>query len=71
MENILFKVKESNLERFFENKDQVSFEEIVNKLYEQDDEICYLQERYDDAVGKKNYEPDYDEIGKDIRMGLI
>ena len=70
MEGIMFKVKECELARFFENKDQVSFEEIVNKLYEQDDEICYLQERYDDAVGTKNYEPDYDEIGKDMRMGI-
>lgn len=71
MENVLFKVKENNLDTFFKNKDLVSLDDLVNKLYEQDDEICYLQERYDDAVGTKNYEPDYDEIGKDMRMGLM
>ena len=50
----MFKVRELKLERFFENKDLVSLDEIIDKLYEMDDEICYLQERYDDMTGARD-----------------
>lgn len=55
MDNILFKVKELGLERFFGNKDIVSLEEIINTLYEQDDEIGNLEERYDDKYAVDRY----------------
>ena len=68
MKDVLFKVKELGLERFFEDKDLVSLDEIIDKLYEQDDEIGYLQERYDDAVGIKEEDTDRYE---DCLLGLM
>ena len=56
---MLIRIKDYNLERFFEGKDYVDFQEIIDKLFELDDEICYLQERYDDAVGSKEKKYDY------------
>lgn len=68
MEDILFKTKELGLERFFDEKDLVSLDEIIDKLYEQDDEIGYLQERYDDAVGIREEDTDRYE---DCLLGLM
>lgn len=68
MKDVLFKVKELGLERFFEDKDLVTLDELIDKLYEQDDEIGYLQERYDDAVGIKEEDTDRYE---DCLLGLM
>ncbi len=68
MKDVLFKVKELGLEKFFEDKDLVSLDEIIDKLYEQDDEIGYLQERYDDAVGIREEDTDRYE---DCLLGLM
>lgn len=68
MEGIMFKVKECELARFFENKDQVSFEEIVNKLYEVDDEKELYKEKYEDL--KKIKEEDTDRY-EDYVLGLM
>jgi hypothetical protein len=68
MKDVLFKVKELGLERFFEDKDLITLDELIDKLYEQDDEIGYLQERYDDAVGIKEEDTDRYE---DCLLGLM
>lgn len=68
MKDVLFKVKELGLERFFEDKDLVTLDELIDKLYEQDDEIGYLQERYDDAIGIKEEDTDRYE---DCLLGLM
>lgn len=70
MKGIMYKVNYYRLERFFENKDTVTFDEIVDKLYELDDEKELYKEKYEDLKEEKKYEPDYDEIGKDMRMGI-
>ena len=68
MEGIMFKVDKFGLERFFENKDQVSFEDIVNKLYEVDDEKELYKEKYEDL--KKIKEEDTDRY-EDYVLGLM
>jgi hypothetical protein len=68
MKDVLFKVKELGLERFFEDKDLITLDELIDKLYEQDDEIGYLQERYDDAVGIREENTDRYE---DCLLGLM
>jgi len=68
MKDVLFKVKELGLERFFEDKDLITLDELIDKLYEQDDEIGYLQERYDDAVGVREEDTDRYE---DCLLGLM
>ena len=55
MKDVLFKVKELGLERFFEDKDLVTLDELIDKLYEQDDEIGNLEERYDDKYAVDRY----------------
>ena len=55
---MLIRVSDYQLERFFEGKDYVDFEEIIDKLYELDDEKETYKEKYEDLKEIKENNPD-------------
>ena len=55
---MLIRISDYQLERFFEGKDYVDFKDIIDKLYELDDEKEYYKEKYEDLKEIKENDPD-------------